>query len=110
MAEQAVRHGRRFDQSREDHAPAATTVAPLEIVVVVMPEQLAALADRVATILDQRRHSGFLDVDGAAAFLGDCSKTSIYHQVERGQIRARRLGGRLLFDPAELREDVQGDG
>lgn len=61
-------------------------------------------------ILGAGRDDCFLDVDGAAVFLGGCSKTSIYHQVERGRIRAHRLGGRLLFDPVELREDVERDG
>jgi hypothetical protein len=34
----------------------------------------------------------------------------VYHLVQRGRIRAHRLGGRLLFDPAELRADVERDG
>jgi hypothetical protein len=92
-----------------DLSPAASGAAALEIVVVLAPAQLAALADRVADVIDQRRDDGFIDVDGAARFLGDCSRAAVYHVVERDRIRSHRLGGRLLFDPAEIREDVNHD-
>lgn len=43
----------------------------------------------------------FLDVRGAAAFLG-LTENSIRKYVARGKIPHRRLGGRVLFDPREL--------
>jgi hypothetical protein len=93
-----------------DLNPTDSCAPGFEFSVVLAPVQLAALAECVADILERRSDGGFLDVDGAARFLGGCSKASIYHQVERGRIRAHRLAGRLLFDPAELREDVERDG
>jgi excisionase family DNA binding protein len=78
----------------------------LTLTVELAPDQIQLLANRVADLLRDGREDGFLDVDGAAAYLA-CSKRSIYHLVERGRIRARRLRGRLLFDPRELREDVE---
>jgi excisionase family DNA binding protein len=74
------------------------------------PEQLEQLAHRVAGILRDGRDDGFLDVDGAARYLGGCSRGAVYHLVDRGQIRAHRLAGRLLFDPAQLRQDVENGG
>jgi excisionase family DNA binding protein len=74
---------------------------------VAEPAQLARLADLVANVLQANRDDGYLDVDGAAIFLGGCSRKAVYHLVERGRIRSYRVGGRLLFDPAELREDVE---
>ena len=69
--------------------------------------QLELLAHRVAELVEERRDHGFLDVDGAACFLGGISRKAVYHLVERRRIRFRRFGGRLLFDPAELRQDVE---
>ena len=85
-------------------------VAEVPLSVILPPEQFEALARRVADMLEEVRDDGFLDVDGAAAFLGSCSRSAIYHLVERGHIRAHRVGARLLFDPAELREDVERNG
>lgn len=68
---------------------------------------LQAIAERVADLLEDRQDPGFLDADGAAAFLGGCSRKAVYHLVERGKIRAHRVGGRLLFDPVELRADAE---
>jgi excisionase family DNA binding protein len=73
------------------------------------PEQFELLAQRIADVLGDRRGDGFLDVDDAAAFLATTRK-AVYHLVERRRIRAHRLGGRLLFDPIELREDVERGG
>jgi excisionase family DNA binding protein len=63
---------------------------------------LEALALRVAELLDERYDEGFLDVDGAAAFL-DLSRKAIYRLVERHQLPHHRAGGRLLFDRRKLR-------
>ena len=82
----------------------------LTLAVELTREQLELLAQHVACLLEERRDDGFLDVEAAARFLGGCSRGAVYHLVERGQIRAHRLGGRLLFDPEELRADVARAG
>jgi hypothetical protein len=82
-------------------------VAELTLAVTLPPEHLEALARRVAELIEDGRDDGFLDVDGAAEFLGRSSPKAIYHLVERRRVRAHRVGGRLLFDPAELRADVE---
>jgi hypothetical protein len=82
-------------------------VEALTLAVTLPADQFEALAEHVAELLDERRDNGYLDVDGAAAFLGRCSRKAVYHLVERGRIRTHRLAGRLLFDPAELREDMK---
>jgi excisionase family DNA binding protein len=80
--------------------------ASIALTVLLPRDQLEAVARRVADLLEAGRDDGFLDVDGAAAFLS-ATRKAVYHLVERRQIRVHRLGGRLLFDPAELREDVE---
>jgi excisionase family DNA binding protein len=72
-----------------------------------LPSSLVeAVAQRAAEIVAER-NGGFLDVKGAAAFLGDCSSKRIYNLVERGAIPHYRSCGRLLFDRRELREWVE---
>jgi hypothetical protein len=88
--------------------PEQVEAVPLSVT--LPPEQFETLARRVAEVLEERRDDGFLNVEGAAMFLGGCSRKAVYHLVERGRIGARRLGGRLLFDPAELRADVERGG
>ena len=83
-----------------DHADGGAVLT-----VVLSKEQLEALAGRVADLIQP--DEGFLDVDGAARVLGGCSRKAVYHLVERDRIRCHRLAGRLLFDPAELRADVE---
>jgi excisionase family DNA binding protein len=83
--------------------------AAVALTILLPRDQLETLALRVADLLGDRRDDGFLDVDGAAGFLSTTRK-AIYHLVERRRIRSHRLGGRLLFDPAELREDVERCG
>ena len=73
----------------------------------VLDGLVEVLAGRVAALLDEPHDDGFLDIDGAAEFLGGCSRKRIYHLVERRRISAHRVGGRLLFDPRELRADVE---
>ena len=85
-------------------------VAAFPLTVSLPPEQFESLARLVAELLEECRDDGYLDVDGAADFLGGCSRKAVYHLVERGKIRVHRLGGRLLFDPAELRADVACGG
>jgi excisionase family DNA binding protein len=77
------------------------------LTLLLTPAQLDVLAEYIANLLQEQRNDGFLDIDGAAAYLGYASRKAVYHLVERGRIRAHRIGGRLLFDPAELREDVE---
>jgi excisionase family DNA binding protein len=85
-------------------------VAELTLAVTLPSEEVEALARLVAEVLEERQDDGYLDVDGAAAFLGGCSRKAVYHLLERRRIRAHRVGGRLLFDPAELRADVERGG
>jgi Helix-turn-helix domain len=65
-----------------------------------------ALAARAAEIVAEQS-AGFLDVKGAAQFLGGWSPKRIYNLVERGAIPCYKPHGRLLFDPRELREWVE---
>ncbi len=80
-------------------------VIPLQLE--LPPTLVEALAQRAAEIIAEQ-NAGYLDVKGAAQFLGDCSPKRIYNLVERGGIPHRRRAGRLLFDPRELREWVEG--
>jgi hypothetical protein len=89
--------------SQHDHEPGHGGVA---LTVVLAQDELNLLARHVADLIEDRRDDGFLDVNGAARFLATTPK-AIYHLVERRRIRAHRLGGRLLFDPTKLREDVE---
>jgi excisionase family DNA binding protein len=73
-----------------------------------IPDQfIEYVAQRAAELLDEARDDGFLDVAGAAEFLGGCTPKAVYHLVARGRIRVHRVGGRLLFNRAELRADVE---
>jgi hypothetical protein len=71
------------------------------------PEQEEALVKRVAERLRDGRDDGFLDAKAAGQFLGGMSAKAVYQLAQRGWIRPHRLGSRVLFDPAELREDVE---
>jgi len=75
---------------------------PLVLTVTLDPAQLELVANRVAELLQEGRDDGFLDIDGAANYLGR-SKKSIYHLVERHKLPHHRAGGRLLFDAKQLR-------
>lgn len=70
---------------------------------------IETLAQRAAAILAEH-DSGFLDIDGAAAFLGGCSRKRIYNLCERGGLPHFKVGGRLLFDRAQLRAWVEASG
>jgi len=71
-----------------------------------MPEQFEALARRVAALIEEGRDDGFLDVEGAAAYL--CTTpAAIQRKVARGQIPHHRAGGRVLFNRRELRDWVE---
>jgi excisionase family DNA binding protein len=65
-----------------------------------------AVAARAAELVTEHDR-GFLDVDGAAAFLGGCTRKRIYNLVERGELPHYKAGGRLLFDPRQLRNWVR---
>jgi excisionase family DNA binding protein len=77
--------------------------------VTLAPDQLEVLARRVAELLELRRDEGFVDVDGAAVFLG-VSRAAVYHLAERDRLPHYRVGGRLLFDRRELRAWVERAG
>jgi excisionase family DNA binding protein len=89
--------------------PRAERAAPtgLALTITIPADALDQIAHSVTHLLEAGRDHGFLDIDGAAAYLGGSSRKAIYHLVQRGRIRAHRVGGRLLFDPVELREDVE---
>jgi len=70
------------------------------------PELFEAVAQRAAEIA-AGRNDGYLDVKGAARFLGNCSPKRIYNLVERGDLPHRKFHGRLLFDPRELRAEIE---
>jgi excisionase family DNA binding protein len=91
----------------EDQAASTPSAgAPLELTVVLPTEQLHALAGRVAELLNEGRDDGFLDVDGAADYLG-LSRKAVYRLVERRRLPHHRAGKRLLFGRAELRAWVE---
>ena len=86
----------------------ASPDAGFGLMVVLPPEHFAALAQRVAAVIEDGRDDGFLDVNGAAQYLATTPK-AIYRLVERERIPFRRAGGRLLFDRRELRAYVERD-
>lgn len=75
---------------------------------------LAALEERVRQVVrqellearDESVPTGWLDVHGAADYLAT-SPEGIRGLVKRQVIPAHRLGGRLLFDPQELDDEVR---
>jgi hypothetical protein len=73
------------------------------------PSLVEVLAQRAAAIVDEQ-NAGYLDVKGAARFLGGCSPKRIYNLVERGLLPHHRFHGRLLFLPGELRDAVERCG
>jgi excisionase family DNA binding protein len=83
--------------------------AALPLTVMLPPDQLETVARRAADLVADGRDDGFMDVDGAAAFLS-LSPKAIYHKTERDQIPHYHAGGRLLFDRAELRAWVESGG
>jgi hypothetical protein len=72
-----------------------------------LPPALVEVVALRAAELVAEQNRGFLDVKGAAAFLGGCSPKRIYNLVERGAIPYYKVHGRLLFDPRELRDWVE---
>ena len=79
----------------------------LTLAVVLSPEQEAALVQRVAERLREERDDGFIDAKAAGRYLGGISEKAVYQLAQRERVRSHRLGGRVLFDPKELREDVE---
>jgi excisionase family DNA binding protein len=84
------------------------SVRPPTFTVTFPPDELEALAECVADLLEQARGDGFLDADGAAAYLG-LTRKAVYALVERRRLPYYRPAGRLLFDRHELRAWVTGD-
>jgi excisionase family DNA binding protein len=86
-------------------------MSPLDAIV----EQLAdAVADAVADRIVSRQPAAasqpepYLNVDDAAAFLGNAPASRIYDLVQRGDLKPCRDGRRLLFSHAELRRYLEG--
>jgi excisionase family DNA binding protein len=86
-----------------------TDAQPLPLAIALAPDQLEVLASVLADVLERRRDAGFVDVDGAADYLG-LSRKAIYRLVERDRLPHHRAGGRLLFDRSELRAWVERGG
>jgi excisionase family DNA binding protein len=74
----------------------------MDLSLTLPPEELEALAQRIADVLEDRRDDGFLNANGAAEYLG-LSRKAVYALVERRKLPHHRPAGRLLFDRAELR-------
>ena len=77
------------------------------------PDLFDQLAERVAEIVLKRlpdqatpEPSGFVPVEGAADFLG-LSPSAVRMHVKRGTLPFHKLGKRVLFDLAELRDYVR---
>jgi excisionase family DNA binding protein len=68
-----------------------------------------AVVATVASRIVEYKTPGFLDVDGAAAFLS-CPKSRVYALVSARRIPHHRDGSRLLFDRDELRAYVRNGG
>jgi excisionase family DNA binding protein len=81
----------------------------LALTITLPPDQLEALARRVADLLSEASDDGFLDVDSAAEYLG-LSRKAVYRLVERRRLPHHRAGRRLLFDRAALRVYVERSG
>jgi excisionase family DNA binding protein len=74
----------------------------MDLSLTLPPEELEALAQRIADVLEDRRDDGFLNANGAAEYLG-LSRKAVYALVERRKLPHHRPAGRLLLDRAELR-------
>jgi excisionase family DNA binding protein len=71
--------------------------------VALSPEELEAIAQRVAELVAQRHDGdGYLNATQAADFVG-LSLKALYARVARGQIPFKRKGKRVFFSRAELR-------
>ena len=90
--------------TRPEHATGASE--GLALTIQLCADQLDQLAERAASLLEQRRDDGFLDTDAAASYL-NLTRSAVYHLVERHKLPCRRAGGRLLFDKRELRRWVE---
>lgn len=90
-----------------------TATSTIDLHVGLPPEFVEAVAMRVADLLAERQapvaDEGFLDVNGAAAFLA-CPKSRVYALVSAGRLPHHRDGSRLLFDRSELRAYVLDGG
>ena len=83
-------------------------MSKLDLLFTLSPDQLDALARRVADLLELARNDGFLDSAGAAEYLG-LTRKAVYALVERGRLPHQRPAGRLLFDRRELRAWAAGN-
>lgn len=76
------------------------------------PDLIEQVAQRAAELVGASAlpaDTGYIDVDGAAAFLA-CPKSRIYSLVSAKRIPFHKDGSRTLFDRAELRAFVEGGG
>lgn len=81
-------------------------MSSLALTLELSAEQVDFVARRVLDLLKEER-DGFLDVDGAAAFL-KTTRSGIYHLRERGRLKALDGTGRLLFTREALMAVAKG--
>lgn len=84
-----------------------------DLTLALPPELVEAIAERVAQLLAEREQpaeaDGYLDVDGAAAFLA-CPKSRVYTLASCKRIPVERDGSRLLFKRSLLDAWVREGG
>ncbi|WP_420335451.1 helix-turn-helix domain-containing protein [Roseibium sp.] len=54
--------------------------------------------------------AGFTDIDGARAFLGNCSIATVYRRIYAGELNKYKLGAKTLFKVSELEKLPVPDG
>jgi len=81
----------------------------VELTIVLTPEQVDAIAGRVAELLAERQPTddSYLDAVEAAEFLST-SRSRVYDLVQLGKLEPVRDGRRLLFRRSALRAYVEG--
>lgn len=80
---------------------------PITTLIQLSPAELEGLLVRaVREALNVKPDQGFLRTAEAADFLG-LTPEGLRQAEKRGQIPSHRLGSRVLYDPAELRDYVR---
>src|SRR5690242_20549548 len=85
------------------------------IALAVPSELIAAIADRVADVLEQRglttnpAPSPWMGVENAAHYIEASGKQRVYDLVHEGALRPARDGRRLLFHREELDRYLRGE-
>jgi excisionase family DNA binding protein len=84
-------------------------VVVVDLTITLTPQQLDAIADRVAALLADRQPPDrrYLTAEQAADYIAT-SRERIYDLVETGKLTPRRDGRRLLFRRADLDRYLDG--